>query len=337
VKSLAKALGVTRVARVTGLDRCGVEVACAVRPGGHVLQISNGKGATFEQAARSALSEAAELWAAERFDPAQCLFGSLEELPGAWAADEVGCELVAPRLWSPRTRLAFRRARELFSGDEVLVPAQAVHCPPPGSAQLGPALLRWTSNGSGAHPQRAAALQHALLEAIERDQVAKALPHGWTPAALRARKLAPVRTNGMSGLEAHFFDLTDDIPLPVVAALLVDLEEGPVPVAAGYACALTQEAAMEGAFLEAAQSRLTDVHGAREDVAPIDRAEALELARACRGVRKAGRGRQGRAAKGPLAALRRAGFRRAAVVELAAEPLHVVKVLVPGLRVSELL
>ncbi|HET9751640.1 MAG TPA: fatty acid-binding protein, partial [Myxococcales bacterium] len=64
--ALLRAIGVTRVARVTGLDRCGVEVACAIRPLGHVLQVCNGKGETWEEARATALSEAAELWAAER-------------------------------------------------------------------------------------------------------------------------------------------------------------------------------------------------------------------------------------------------------------------------------
>src|SRR5947208_11733958 len=44
VDALQRAIGVTRVARVTGLDRSGIEVACAVRPLGHVLQVANGKG-----------------------------------------------------------------------------------------------------------------------------------------------------------------------------------------------------------------------------------------------------------------------------------------------------
>src|SRR5437773_12007187 len=86
---LEKALGVTRVARVTGLDRSGVEVACAVRPGGHVLQVSNGKGETWEEARATALSEAAELWAAER--PRGLVYGSRRELGSkAWApADRI--------------------------------------------------------------------------------------------------------------------------------------------------------------------------------------------------------------------------------------------------------
>ena len=331
---IARALGVTRVARVTGLDRAGIEVACAIRPGGHVLQVTNGKGRTFARAARGALSEAAELWAVEKFDPAACVFGSLRELPGAWDAADLGSagELIAPRLWSEDTRIAWRRARELFSGKEVLVPAQAVHCPPPGSAQVGPAVIRWSTNGMGAHRTRALALRHALHEAAERDQLARALPGGWTPQAMRDRKLREVRAIG-DGLEAHFFDLGGNLGLPVAAALLIDREDGPVPIAAGYACG---DDALERALLEAAQSRLTDVHGAREDVTPMDRGDAAALRDAALRIR----GRRTRLSGRPgdvLQRLWRKGFRRAAEVVLARTPLHVVKVIVPGLAVPELL
>src|SRR5437868_12470865 len=163
IDAVQRALGVTRVARVTGLDRSGVEVACAVRPGGHVLQISNGKGLSWEQARASALSEAAELWAAERVPPEELVHGALRDFPNAWSA--AGLELVAPRLWSDETRIAWRRATELGTGRPVLAPAQAVHCPPQGAPALGPALIRWSSNGMGAHPVRRTALRHALLEA----------------------------------------------------------------------------------------------------------------------------------------------------------------------------
>src|SRR5437588_7863843 len=163
-------LGVTRVARVTGLDRSGVEVACAVRPRGYVLQVSNGKGLSWKEARASALSEAAELWAAER--PAELIYGSQRELADAWDP----APLIAPRLWSRETRIAWRSARELRTGREVLIPGQAVHCPPQGAPPLGPAVCRWTSNGMGAHPLRKAALLHALLEACERDQLSRALP-----------------------------------------------------------------------------------------------------------------------------------------------------------------
>src|SRR3954467_1540409 len=181
-------MGVTRVARVTGLDRAGVEVACAVRPGGHVLQISNGKGQSWEEARASALSEAAELWAAERA-PSELLFASARELgQRAWLDS---AEVAAPRLFSSALRIAWVEARDLISGATVLVPAQAVHCPPRGSPSLGPAPFRWSSNGMGAHPRRPQALLHAVLEAAERGRLTIALPEGWNPAAIRKRKIAP--------------------------------------------------------------------------------------------------------------------------------------------------
>ena len=60
LKEVARTIGVTRVARVTNLDRTGMEVACAIRPSGHVLQVCNGKGETFEDASAGAILEAAD-------------------------------------------------------------------------------------------------------------------------------------------------------------------------------------------------------------------------------------------------------------------------------------
>ncbi|WP_095958182.1 YcaO-like family protein [Corallococcus macrosporus] len=373
---LAQAMGVTRVARVTGLDRTGVEVACAVRPGGHVLQVCNGKGLSFEDAAWGALLETAELWAAETVAPDALVCGSLAELDGRmgtlWGADELGSAgaLVAPRLWSPHVRCAWREATDLYSGAPVWVPAQGLHVPPAGSPALGPVAVAWTSNGSGAHPDAKKALLHALLEATERDQLARALPEGWTEEGVHRRLLrAPELAEHAPSVEAlagrlrergfgvYLFDATPAsrtpgaVGLPVGAAILVDLEEGPVPLTAGYACALTRESALLKALLEAAQSRLTDIHGAREDVAATDREAARGFAEACAQVRPRRRvadmpdvGAKARGAaagqvRQVLALLQRAGFTRAAAVALTApvEGLHVQRVVVPGMRISELL
>ena len=118
---LAPALGVSRVARVTGLDRSGVEVAVAVRPGGYVLQVCNGKGLDFAAASAGALLETAELWAAETV-PAEALrFGTLAGWTArgeaAWGADALGTRggVAFPRLWSPTVRCAWREARLLIS------------------------------------------------------------------------------------------------------------------------------------------------------------------------------------------------------------------------------
>jgi ribosomal protein S12 methylthiotransferase accessory factor len=376
LERLARALGVTRVARVTGLDRAGVvEVAAAVRPGGYVLQVCNGKGLDFQAATAGALLETAELWAAETVPPERLVWGTLEGLEArghdAWGAESLGTRgaVAFPRLWTRAVRCAWREATELHSGRPVLVPAQGLYCPPEGAPTLGPVSVQWTSNGSGAHSERARALLHALLEATERDQLARILPDGWTEEVLRSRLLrssgleqgaprtaALAHALGQRGFDVHLFDLTPGArtpgaaALPVGAALLVDREQGPVPLAAGYACALGRDQALLGALLEAAQSRLTDIHGAREDVAAVDREPALALAVACAEVRPRRAvevmpdlsdavSSPEEAVREVLARLARAGFPRAAVVELDAPlpGLHVVRVVVPGLRVSELL
>jgi YcaO-like protein with predicted kinase domain len=372
---LAQALGVTRVARVTGLDRAGVEVATAVRPGGYVLQVCNGKGLDFPAASAGALLETAELWAAETVRPERLLWGTSRGWASrgraAWGADALGTRggVGVPRLWGPEVRCAWSEATDLHSGQPVLVPAQGVYCPPTGAPALGPVSVQWTSNGSGAHPERPRALLHALLEATERDQLARLLPDGWTEDVLGSRLLRPdslargaPRTAalagglGARGFDVHLFDLSPGartsgaVGLPVGAALLVDRDQGPVPLAAGYACALTRDQALLGALLEAAQSRLTDIHGAREDVEAGDPEASLALASACAAVRprRAVESMPEPEAKGAspeeavgevLARLTGAGFSRAAAVDLEAPlpGLHVVRVVIPGLRVSELL
>src|SRR5260370_22128182 len=97
-------IGVTRVARVTGLDRSGVEVACAVRPGGHVLQVANGKGLRWEDARASALSEAAELWAAEHAELSELVFVPAGDPPDA----STPVYLRGPRPFSLTTRSTLR-------------------------------------------------------------------------------------------------------------------------------------------------------------------------------------------------------------------------------------
>ena len=352
----------TRVARLTGLDRTGVEVAAAIRPGGHVLTACAGKGETWARAVAGALAETAELCGAER--PLSLVHGTTAEQQARFGPRGViGPGDLAPAEATPAwdgIRLAWRAADDLQSGHPCLVPAHAVHCPPPGSEPLGPAVVPWTSNGMGAHPRRDAALLHALLEACERDQLARALPHGFTPAALRARLLAPgtlrrgaprtaawVARLTARGFAVHLLDATATLGLPCAAALLVDLEGGPVPLAAGYACRLGRDEALLAALLEAAQSRVTEIHGAREDVAAGDRTAGdplLPVLARARPARRAAAMPDLRAA-GPDAALAlvltrlaRAGVARVAAAELTAPAgLCVVKVLVPSLRRSELL
>ena len=324
--SLAATIGVTRIARLTGLDRTGVEVASAMRPGGHILQVSNGKGRDWESAARGALHEAAELWAAEQ-TPVEAIDAAAEEL-----------EAVMPAEWfggaASSSRGKWVRAQRLDASTQVWVPASAVSCPPVGT---GPMLAPWTSNAMGAHRQLGAALRHAIYEAWEREALARVLPEGWQPQDFAGRKLE-WNAEVFDGFELAVFDLTPKEALaPVSGALLRELDGGPIALTAGYAARPTLREAAEAAVLEAAQSRQTEIQAAREDVVV---ARAIDVEGLWAHVRSAKNSRRA-AVRGPATAVALARrFRRpVAFVELAAVrlPIRVVKVLVPGFRVSELL
>jgi ribosomal protein S12 methylthiotransferase accessory factor len=334
--------------------------------------------------------EAAELVAAERavteaWDSAAAL--AARHGPGA---------VISPAAFEPdagedlnRLRIAWRIGEDLANGAPVLVPAQAVHVPPAGGPWLGPAVVRWTSNGMGAAPRREAAVLHALLEAVERDRVARALPEGFTEgevgrrlldraslAAAAPRAAALARRIEERGFRVFFLDLSEPsekpststtrsrtpspvlprdrdrnrdrllLGLPTAAALILDIPGGPVPLAAGYACRLSRDAALRAALLEAAQSRATEIHGAREDVLSSDRHAAAALRGRLEGARprRDPRRMPDLAVRSESAALRlvagrlrRAGLRACAVDLGGAADLAVAKVIVPGLLLSELL
>ena len=60
--------GITRLARLTGLDEVGIPVWAAIRPNALTLAVSQGKGVDDAAAAASAMMEAIEVATAERRD-----------------------------------------------------------------------------------------------------------------------------------------------------------------------------------------------------------------------------------------------------------------------------
>jgi ribosomal protein S12 methylthiotransferase accessory factor len=218
------------------------------------------------------------------------------------------------------------RAERLDARGELWVPAQGVWCLPAGAPSMGPQRVRWTSNGLAAHPRLEQALLHALLEVVERH----ALPDAWSDGFPGV----PVPF-GVPGFLLRAYDLTPKgCPVPVAGALVHDLEGGPIGLTAGYAARLDPDDAVRAACEEAFQSRLTDVQGAREDVAVARQTPAPLWLR-----RPPHRSRMKRSRCRDVATLARALKRRVAYVELVPGrlPLRVVKVLVEGFEVSELL
>jgi YcaO-like protein with predicted kinase domain len=332
----ARAIGVTRVARVTGLDRCGVEVACAIRPDGDILQVSNGKGRTFAEARRAALSEALELAAAERPDPARLHWREEQPTSDFWPASFLAAD---PSVPTGRGLQPWAMAERLDRKGTVFVPASVVWCPSNGLS-VGVRGVAWTANGIGAHPDRAKARLHGLLELLEREALHRVFPEGWTPDHLRLRGLKVDHPHAARlealGITVRVVDATPSgWPVPVVAVLLADADTRAPRLAAGYACRPRAEDALEAALFEACQSRLTDIHGAREDVTPGE-VEVPDWL--CAPLRPRFTLARLPRWEGGLRTLPGAmGIAAASVdMSLPGVPLAVERVFVPGFRISEL-
>ncbi len=351
-RRVAKRIGVTRVADVTGLDTLGIPVVTAIRPDGRSLSTSQGKGTTRDAALASALMESIECWHAERV--------SLPRVRGTFAALKAR-GAVDPRSL-PRPRGALDRAHrwawvpawDLARGRAALVPDLAVTL---DCVFRAPPRLDVSSNGLASGNHLLEAIAHGLCEVIERDAEAR-----WRRARGRRRVALDTIDDPVArallarckaaGAAVGIWDLTSDVGVPVFGCALVCDPDEPAWRALGtywgFGCHLDPAIAIVRALTEAAQTRVTYVAGSRDDFFPFDYARAVDerLARAVwhdlhdrRGpwldLRRVPR-RATATFEGDLevllGALDRAGARSVLVCDLSRAELGVpvVKVIVPG-------
>lgn len=353
------ALGITRLADLTGLDCLGVPVFAAIRPNGRSLSTSQGKGLDADAAAASALMESIETWHAEhlqlpvrRGSPRalrnQLPLVDVRRLP---RASEDAIDLGAPIDWV--------EGWDLMTSSAVWVPKDAVtlDCVVPRDHQP---TFDVSSNGLASGNHLLEAIVHGLCEVIERDAEAR-----WREARGQRRlDLSTVEDAACRGLIAQVqragvhvtvWDLTSDVGLPVYGAAFMEDPHEPawrsLGMYQGFGCHLSPSIALLRALTEAAQTRLTYIAGSRDDFFPEDYARATDpelleviwadLTAPAPGVVTRVDFRTARRHDGPsfeadvgtvLDRLEAVGVRSAIVVDLSRPELAipVVKVLIPG-------
>lgn len=270
------AAGITRVGQITGLDVIGLPVWFATRPNSRNLAVAQGKAQTDAGAQIAAIMESIEGASAERSEILADLAGSISQLERQGAPllpfeDVFSCE---PSELSRRRERQWRRGTSLFTGEEVLAPLELVGLDLRSGSGLDHRSMRIHSVGLGAHFSRDAALLHGLLEVIEND--ANAVLETYPAAIMRfppidaASATRPDLVHWLSrlraeGIAVHLRDISTDIALPVVTAA-ISMPEGGGHYATGSACRFDPEAAALAALMEAIQSRLTYISGARDDM-----------------------------------------------------------------------
>ena len=269
IRPLLPRYGITRVADVTGLDHIGIPVFQAVRPGATTVSVSQGKGLTPMAARVSAAMEAIELWHAEH----------VRASGPPRTADELGLPYdladldLDPGSWvRPGSRLGWLTGQDLRSGADVPVPLDAVRLDHTYRAAWTPPGFHTTSNGLASGNTVAEATAHALAELYERDALAR----------LRARPADAWTTLDPSTVPdpdcRALLDLFAgaDITVRVIVAerepacFEARIHGDAYPITfTGAGCHLDPAIALCRALTEAAQSRLTAITGARDDLPSV--------------------------------------------------------------------
>ncbi len=274
----AAAMGITRLANVTGLDRIGIPVVMACRPNSRSLTVAQGKGVDLAAAKASALMETIETYHAEQIDlplrlgtyaelqarlcladirrlPHRVSVGAPQHLSALWVE---GFDLLqAAPTWVPF---------EMVSVDFTLPSPIAVPCFPA------------SSNGLASGNYLLEAVSHAICEVVERDATRlwelQSRSEGET-ARLDLDSVSDPRCRHVlerfeeAGVAVAAWDVTSDVGIACFTCVIADRDSDslhPMYGAGGAGCHPDRGIALLRALTEAAQSRLTAISGARDDI-----------------------------------------------------------------------
>jgi len=267
IKDLLLNAGITRVADITGLDRIGIPVFSCIRPvaAEGAITVYNGKGATPIAAKVSAIMEGLERYSAELHNR-ETLTLTYEEIRRNKKAINPQ-ELILPENIIEDWPLPWYPAYDIINNEEIWVPAHAVFHPVP---KIMGRLFRTSTNGIASGNTIEEAVFHSLCELIERDawSLSEAC-HNSGPVItdiihpVASRLIQQFRD---AGVDVILRDITSDLGIATIAAVSDDIElRDPTLLCIGMGTHLCSEIAVLRALTEVAQSRATQIHGARED------------------------------------------------------------------------
>ncbi len=268
VKGLTTKAGITRVADITGLDRLKIPVFSCIRPDAAdgAISVYNGKGAT-EMAARvSAIMEGLERFSAE-INGREFITAPYEALVFEGKKALLPDLLILPEYAQPEFPLPWYPAYDIMKNKEILVPIHAVFHPVPS---IMGRLFRTNTNGIASGNTLEEAVLHGLCEVIERDawSLAEASGNGGPIITdiTNPMALSLIESFHREGVDVILRDITNDIGIPTIVAVGDDVTlKDPTLLCIGIGTHPCPEIAIIRALTEVAQSRATQIHGARED------------------------------------------------------------------------
>jgi len=288
MKPFMREFGVTRLARVTGLDSVGIPVWSAIRPNSKTLAQSQGKGIDDPSAQASALMEAIEVATAERSD-----FDAVRASPWQLSQSGVAFDRLDCLLRRGGAPIGEHEPVDWLEGFDIaqdrptLVPFEAATL---WDAEVRPRYWQSTDGLASGNTLWEAAF-HGLCERVERDAMALWLLR--SDEDIVARCVDPAsfadpaldglcRAIAKAGLQMRLFDASCDSETPVFAAFLSPPADGfedhwkHFDLSMGSGCHPTPLRAALRAVTEAAQTRVTTISAARDDFDPAQYNERLD-------------------------------------------------------------
>ncbi|MFJ4689199.1 YcaO-like family protein [Streptomyces sp. NPDC088789] len=278
LRALLPILGITRIANVTGLDHVGIPVAMACRPLSRSLSVSQGKGLDLLAAKVSAAMESLEAYHAERVDAPMVL--------SSWRDLRRTVPVTDPDLLPQPVDGGFRpdlvtwwiRGYDILGHQPLWLPYELIHTDFTVPAPAGAGCFQRGSNGLASGNHLLEAISHGICEVVERD--ALTLWPERTPEDHQARRIDPTTVYDLTcrqllkayddaAVNVALWDMTSDLGIPAFLCLISDRDRDEwrrLYPSAGSGCHPHREIALARALTEAAQTRLTFISGAREDV-----------------------------------------------------------------------
>lgn len=269
LQSVAKKIGITRVANVTGLDHVGIPVAVCIRPNAKHLSVSQGKGLTWELAQISAMMESIESYHAENSNPPDVIssYQTLSQYANVCDPNVFNNGFFA---YQATQDIPWINAFDIINQSNIYIPHDVICL---DSSRLRPhaAWFNANSNGLAAGNCDQEALLHGIYEVIERDALAR-----FTQSCAKQIELESVTGHNKklihqflsAGLEVAIWQI--DAIVPVYFCLIDDaLQIRNLGGFTGSGAHLSKEIALSRALLEAAQARLTYIVGTREEIFPM--------------------------------------------------------------------
>ena len=276
-----KKAGITRIADITDLDRIGLPIYTAIRPTAEegAISIYGGKGISKDHAKASAMMEGFERYSAERQDSDETIIATPNEI-GRYGDYIDPKSLNLPKDFEKKDisdiNLEWSKSKDIISGNEYYIPTNAIFHPY-ASDSHAESLFKSNTNGLASWNILDEAILHGMLEVIERD--------AWSIFELTHKNYAQIDIESIEseliidiidkfeseGIKIKLMDFTADIKIPTIAASADDtITKDAGLLTLGMGTHLDPEVAILRALTEVAQSRATQINGAREDTVRAD-------------------------------------------------------------------